>query len=111
MRAYEFIMKEDWSRVPNVTLKHLRQRKEVERERQSSMDKRHELFPRMYGFENRIDREMREIELKKQRLELRQLEAEIDQIEAETENERAELENDGMEAIRKMAGSEMRRRK
>lgn len=89
MRAYEFVMKEDWNRKPKVTLRHLRQRKEVERERQASMDKRLELFPRMYGFENAIEREMREIELEKQRLELQQLEAEIAQTEAETENERA----------------------
>jgi hypothetical protein len=109
MRAYEFIMKEDWNRVPKVTLKHLRQMKNVERERQASIENRRELFPRMYGFENVVDREMREIELKKQRLELHQLEAEIAQTKAETANERAELEGDGMEAIRRMSRSEMGR--
>jgi hypothetical protein len=109
MRAYEFVMKEDWNKGPKVTLKHLRQMKQVERERQVSMDKRRELFPRMYGFENAIDREMREIELQKQRLELRQLEVEIAQTEAETATERAELESDGVEAVRRMSRAEMRR--
>lgn len=109
MRAYEFIMKEDWNRVPKVTLKHLKQMKHVEGERQASIENRRELFPRMYGFENAVDREMREIELRKQWLELRQLEAEIAQTEAETENEQAEIENDGMEAVRRMSRSGMKR--
>lgn len=106
MRAYEFVMTEDWERKPKLTLKHLRQSKEVKRERQASMDKRLEFLPTIYGFENVMDREMREIELKKQYLELRQLEAEIGQTEAETENERAELENERIEAVRVKSRSE-----
>lgn len=71
------------------------------------MDKRLELFPGVYGFENAVDREMREIELRKQWLELRQLKAEIAQTEAETANEREELESDGTDAVRRVSRFEM----
>lgn len=106
MRAYEFMVKEDWSRKPKLPFRQLESDVEAEIARQSSIDKRLGFLPIMYAREDPIERKMREIELRKQWLELRQLEAEIAQTEAETENERAELESDGMEAIRRMARSE-----
>lgn len=109
MRAFEFVMKEDWSRKPKLPLKQLKKDLEAEEARQASIDKRLEFLPIMYAREDPIERKMREIELRKQWLELRQLEAEIAQTEAETENERAELEGDGMEAVRRLSRSEMRR--
>lgn len=107
MRAYEFVVKEDWSRQPRVTLKHLRQSKEVERERQRSTDKRLQLLPIMYAHEDPIERKLREIELRKQWLELQQLEAEIAQTEAETATEKAELESDGVDSVRRMSRSKL----
>lgn len=109
MRAWEFMINENWSRSPRMTQEHLRRMTKIEKERQASFERRRPLLARMYANEDPVEAELRQLDLRKQRLELQQMEAEIAQIEAETENEKIKSESDGMTAVRSMALSALKK--
>lgn len=109
MRAWEFMINENWNRKPHMTLAHIRRLARVERERRASFERRRPLLVRMYGGEDQMKWELLQIELEKERLSLRQLEAEIAKTEAETETEKIKSEDDGMTAVRSMALSALKK--
>jgi hypothetical protein len=103
MRAHEFV-KQQKERLRGLTLRQINQMKHEERRREQERADRRRVIAVMYRDANEDARQM---DLAKQRLELEQQRLEVEQQRLEVEAARRVPELENLEAISRMARSEM----